>query len=50
MYVLTSCTYFDVCRDFMLEFLNFVVGVNSINLETAISENIEDLFHTIYDV
>ena len=49
-YMLASCTDFDMCCNFILKFLEFVVSVDKINLATAISENGKDLFYTIDDV
>ena len=48
--MLASRTYFDMCGNFILKFLELVVSVDKVNLETAISENGKDLFYTIDDV
>ena len=48
--MLASCTDFDMCCNFILKLLEFVVSVDKVNLETAISENSKDLFYTIDDV
>ena len=39
-----------MCGNFILKFLELVVSVDKVNLETAISENGKDLFYTIDDV
>ena len=48
--MLAGCTDFDVCRYFVLQFLELVVSIYEVDLETAISENVEDLFDAIDDV
>jgi hypothetical protein len=48
--MLAGCTYFDVCRYFVLQFLELVVSVYKVDLETAIFENGKDLVDTIDDV
>ena len=39
-----------MCGNFILKFLELVVSVDKVNLETAISENGKDIFYTIDDV
>ena len=38
-----------MCCNFILNFLEFLVSIDKINLETTISENSKDLFYTIDD-
>jgi len=48
--MLASCTDFDMCRHFVLQFCELVVSVDKVYFEAAIPENGKDLFYTIYDV
>ena len=48
--MLASCADFDVSGDFVLQFLELVVSIDEVYLETAIFENGKDLFDTIDDV
>ena len=48
--MLAGCTDLNVYRYFVFKFLEFVVSIDKVYLETASSENCKDLFDTIDDV
>ena len=49
-HVLARGTYFNVHRDFVLQFTELIISVDDVDLETAVLKNGDDLFDTIDDV